>query len=504
MNRIESYKKGALLSVIFNAAAKGMLFLLTIVIARYFGSNIETDIYFFIYSTMILLSGFINAVDIAVLVPESIRIREQKGTPEAMAFLNYFFRLYLVIGLLFVALLFFFGTAIFGALSRFPAAVISTYRDYFLLGSFYFLFQVLTNYINNILTSLKYFTLPMIFSGLNSCIVIAGIVMLHREFEVKGILISGVAAYAINCIILLLLLKRTGWQFGKAERPAMAKTWTNIIYTELGQLATLASSYFPLYLLSGFNAGLLSSLNYGKNIADVPNTLITAQLSNVSGIKLNEEIAQRNAIAFNDTFVRTARVMVFVMVPLSFFLFLFAPQVAGIFYGNHVSSAALDDVAFFLMYLSVTGFCIAVNSLVARVFIAKQAIRQGFIYQLVMNGILIAVTWLLVNKYGAYGYAYAIVAVNLLNYILLYFICRAIAPETDYKEVLRYSVLIIIVNAAIGAGLYLAMCQWQVQPVVIVAAAAVVWLSALLLLNRFFRLNKDMAGLIQKLRSYAG
>ena len=43
----ESYKRGTVLSVLFNIVSKGILFLLTIIIARYFGSNIKTDIYFF-------------------------------------------------------------------------------------------------------------------------------------------------------------------------------------------------------------------------------------------------------------------------------------------------------------------------------------------------------------------------------------------------------------------------------------------------------------------------
>ena len=48
--KTESYKRGMLLSVIFNIISKGILLLLTILVAGYFGSNIKTDIYFFIYS----------------------------------------------------------------------------------------------------------------------------------------------------------------------------------------------------------------------------------------------------------------------------------------------------------------------------------------------------------------------------------------------------------------------------------------------------------------------
>src|SRR6186713_549350 len=108
--RSESYKKGTVLSVLFNIISKGILFLLTIIIARYFGSNIKTDIYFFVFATMVLFSGFINNIDTAVLIPESMRLRQQEGEEPAAAFLNFFLLIYFIIGIMFTVLMYFFGT----------------------------------------------------------------------------------------------------------------------------------------------------------------------------------------------------------------------------------------------------------------------------------------------------------------------------------------------------------------------------------------------------------
>ena len=76
--KAESYTRGMTLSVLFNIISKGILFLLTIIIARYFGSTIKTDIYFFVFTTMILFSSFINNIDTVVLIPESMRLREKE------------------------------------------------------------------------------------------------------------------------------------------------------------------------------------------------------------------------------------------------------------------------------------------------------------------------------------------------------------------------------------------------------------------------------------------
>ena len=176
------------LSVIFNMGAKFLLFLLTICIARLFGTNIKTDIYFFIYSSMVLLSGSVNAIDTAVIIPESMRLREAKGINASTAFLNYFLRIYFLLGVFFIAVIFYFGTVIFASISKFAVADIELYKNYFIIGSFYFLFQLLINYLNTILVSLKFFTVPMIASGVNSCIVVTGTLLLYKEYDMESVL----------------------------------------------------------------------------------------------------------------------------------------------------------------------------------------------------------------------------------------------------------------------------------------------------------------------------
>ena len=297
--KTESFARGMWLSVVFNILAKGILFLLTILLAAYFGSNIKTDIYFFVYGSMVLLAGFINAIDHAVLIPQSMRLRQTDGDAAAMAFLNYFLRIYIFCGLLFVVLMYFFGTRIFGWVSKFSEADIELYRNYFLLGSCYFFFLLLTNYINAILSSLKYFTIPMIISGVNSCVVIAGILLLHNQLDVLSVFISGIAAFIINLLLVLILMKKKlGWKFGVYPASIPKKVLQNIGFAELGQMATVASSFLPLFILSGFGSGVVSLMNYGKNIADIPNSIITAQITSVSAIELNERAANNDHLVF--------------------------------------------------------------------------------------------------------------------------------------------------------------------------------------------------------------
>jgi len=489
--RSESYKRGTALSVLFNIISKGILFLLTIVIARYFGSNIKTDIYFFVFGTMLLFSGFINNIDTAVLIPESMRLRSRDGEGAAMAFLNYFGFIYLAIGLLFTVLMYFFGTSVFGLISKFSEQDILAYHSYFWAGSLFFIFHLLTNYINTILTSLKYFSVPMIISSIKSAIAIICIFLLRADYDVLSVFIGGLISYAFNLVFLILILKKiVGWKFFTRSAGVKKNVWSNIFYAELGQLTTTASSLFPLYLLSGFGSGILSVMNYGKNIADIPNTLVTAQFANVSGIKLNEEVARGDHAAMNDTFVRTSKLLVFILVPMSFYGFVFATPIVELFYhSKNFSPDAIAESAFFLKLLAISIFCIGVNAMVTRVFIAVQAIKQAFFYQVVMNVLLIAAIWLFVKYCGAYGYGYGVILMNVVNFVGMFFMCRIIVPGLNYMLLFRYTMVILLVNGLIALALYYGAMFLQAGILFNLAILFMAWVFILLLLNKLLHLD---------------
>ena len=488
-----------MLSVLFNILSKGILFLLTIIIARYFGSNIKTDIYFFVFGTIVLLSGFINSIDTSVLIPESMRLREKEGEGTAQAFLNLFLLIYLITGIVFITVMYFLGTTVFGFISKFSESDILTYRSYFWLGSLFFIFQILTSYINSILTSLKFFSIPMIISGINSCIVIAAIFLLKAEYDVLSIFIGGLVAYAVNLVFLIFVMKKiAGWKFIIQGGGIKKTVGSNIFYAALGQAATVASSLLPLYLLSGFGSGVISVMNYGKNIADIPNTLVTAQFANVAGIKLNEQAAKNDHAGMNDTFVRTSKLLVFILVPVGFYFFVFAGPVVELFYqrGNFTPEASAES-AIFLQLLAVSIFCIGVNAMVTRIFIAVQAIKQALLYQLTLNILLITAIWLCTKKYSAYGYPYAIIIMNVINYFGMYFICRKLVSAINYSTVLKYTGIIILINSVIATGLYFAAGYFQAGSLTKIVLGFLLYLFILIFLNKKFKLNTELGQVIK-------
>ena len=107
-----------------------------------------------------------------------------------------------------------------------------------------------------------------------------------------------------------------------------------------------------------------------------------------------------------------------------------------------------------MQLLSITIFSIAVNAMVSRLFMAAQFMRQAFVYQILMSGLLIISIWLFSKYYGAYGYPYAVIMVNCINYISMFFICRQYFKNIQYGRLLKYSGVIILINIPIALILF--------------------------------------------------
>lgn len=457
MIRTESYKKGMLYSVIFNFLAKGILFFLTVLIGRYFGTGLETDIYFFIYGTMILLSAFTSTVDTAVLIPHAMQLRQKEGEVASMSFLNYFTRIYFMIGVAFVGLVLIMGVMIFSVFSKFQEADIILYRQYFIAGSFYFLLMILTNFFTAIFTSYKYFTVPMLVSGINSVLIILSIWLLHNRFHVMSVLYGGIVAYSVNLIILIAMMKRLlNWKFfNQASKPS-SREWKNILNAGIGQGATVISNYFPLYLLSGLGEGVISLMNYGKNIADIPNTLITSQIANVAGIRMNEDSGKEDWQNMNKKFVADSSMLAYILAPISCLLILFPEFLLKLLYNNSsMDGSAISEAAKFLSIFAMSIIPIGINAMAARVFFSLKIIRPMLIYQLLINLILITAIWLLMSAQGKFGFPLAVAVVQYLNILSLYFVFKKLAPFINYGKVLLNTALAIVISGILSIAYYL-------------------------------------------------
>lgn len=451
--KIESYQKGIAISSFFNVIAKIILFINSIVIAYYFGTQSSTDIYFFTMSSVIgLLITLISGLNIAVIIPESMRIREQENEVKSMYFLNFFLYLYLAVGIIIIVPILINPVDIFNFFSKFGNDVLNQNKSMLLLFIPLFILIMMANYLTDILTSYKFFTMPTIAAIFNNSSSLVFILIFHKILEVKSILLGLNISYLLNIIFLVYIMKKNiKWNFSLKFIKFSSKIKKNIIYAQAGNLASVLGSFAPIYILSSFGSGIITSLSYGQKTANIPNDFITSQFTAISGIRYNELFAQKNFSRLNMVFSETAKFLIFIMVPISVLGYIFSEDIIHIlFQRGKFDLYSAKNSALFMKYLVLTLPFVALNGIAARLYMAAQLINYSFWYQIFANLLLIFMVWFGIKNYGSIGFPYALIAQNILNIIAIYFFLKYLLPIINYGKIILYFLLIIFLNVALG------------------------------------------------------
>lgn len=481
----ESYKKGIFVSVGFNLLAKALSFVTSLALAAYFGTSVGMDVYLYSLLTVTIVAGFISGLNSHVIIPESMRLREQEGEEKSVLFLNLFMYGYAALGALLTLAVLFDPVKIYLFISRFDGAQLAANSGLLYLSLPLFSLMLISNYFVEILTSRKFFTIPMIVSmGTNICALLF-VVCLHDRIGVSSALAGLVFAYSAQTVLLAGLMKYSlKWNFGFRFVKPGRSVWRNILFAQLGNLATSLASYAPLFLLSGLANGTVSAMNYGRQLSEFPHNLMTLQFSSVAGIKFNELFAQKRRDEVNRVFVSSAKILLFALVPVSCLSFVFSKEIITVLFMRgafDAQSVGLSAGFFRIFALSLPLY--AGTALVGRLFLASQKIRESFLYQIAVNAALVAAMFLCVHYFGALGYPASLLILNASNFYFCRYLMRIYFPEVRYGEVLRYflklaavdSLLLYPVVLLAGAvpfpnlflklaavsGLYLALVLWS-------------------------------------------
>ena len=132
-----SYKSGAVISVMATLFWKFTSFANSLLIAYFFGTQLKTDIYFYLITIMGLAFAFIDNLNTSVIIPQAMYLRSQKEDSEK-PFLNVFLWGYVLLAILIIFIGAFFATDIFTLFSKFSLEYL-TQNDLMLKLSFLYL-----------------------------------------------------------------------------------------------------------------------------------------------------------------------------------------------------------------------------------------------------------------------------------------------------------------------------------------------------------------------------
>jgi putative peptidoglycan lipid II flippase len=493
--RIESYRRGIIFSTFFNVINKGFVFLNSLVIAFYFGTQIKVDIYFYAYNTILIIAAFITNLNATVLIPESMRMRTAEGESHAMYFLNFFLYGYAAFTLLICLLFLINPLDAFIAVSSFKSVGLRENSRILFLATPLIVLIPMVNLLTDVLTSYKFFSIPMISGIINGLFTLLFVLLFHHVLNVLSLVLGLILSNSLNFILLVFLMKwKLHWDFHFKKVTINKRIWKNIGYAQAGNLTSSLTSYLPLYLLSGFNPGIITSLTFAQQISSLPTVLITNQFSSVAGIKFNELYSRNEFADLNKIFISTANFLLFILIPLSGIFFIYPSEIVSLLFkrGAFGNSSVLNT-ALFLQWLGLLAPALVINTLFSRLFMASHKILQAFWYQILFNVLLITSIYFSVLRFGVVGYPVTWVSAYFLNVLFCYFLEKLYFNLIRYSLVLKKLFFILIFNLFVCMIVYI-WKKWTgiSSDWISLGTGGVLYLSVIILLNIPLKLNESI------------
>ncbi len=453
----ESYKQGVVASTTLNIFSKAIVFVNSVLLLYLFGANFGTDTYFLITSTVSFVASFLLGIISYVVIPEAMRIRINVNSKAEQAYINFFIWSFSAIGLIIAALVFFGPTLFYSLFSRYPQQTLSQFNSMLLISAVLFPFTFITNLLVFVMSSHKYFTVPMLVSIVNSCISIVLLIVLKNTFGITAAVIAFTSGTVVNLLWLVLVFRRRlQWNFFAIKKPSK-RNWQNILLMELNIIPVSLRSFINIYMLSGLGAGIVTSYNYGMQIALIPELMVISQVSAVTSIKLNELSAKGKIAEINQLFFRVMKVLLFGLLPIAIILFLLSGEILEILltFKNSGDKDFIPVIAAFIACFAITLPGRALDVVISNIMTAQQKIKEGVLYAIFLHLITIVLTVLAIQFYGLKGFYFIVPFVYIVFIPVFYwYFTKKVLPFVELGKWFKESALFFILMSLAGAGLF--------------------------------------------------
>jgi len=203
-----------------------------------------------------------------------------------------------------------------------------------------------------LLISLHYadhrFFIPSLSQLLNSLITLSFLFLFRFSLGVKSLALGFLIGSIFQFLFLLPLpLKKAGFSFKPPISFRELKPLAQLLLPLLiASLFYRANPFVERYFASRLGEGSIAYLGYALRIISALLLLLSQGISIVTFPRMAEEAASGQKDKLNETISRTLRIMLFILVPVTFFLLIFRKElVALLFERGHFSDEATSSVA---------------------------------------------------------------------------------------------------------------------------------------------------------------
>lgn len=254
--------------------------------------------------------------------------------------------------------------------------------------------------------------------------IILGVVLLVRPLGVRGLAWGVVLGAGLH----LLVQVPGAWRVGFRFRPRLAfledglwQIGRLMVPRLIGLLAGQASALIVTFIGSLLAAGSIAAYTFADNLQAVPIGLVGVSFAVAVFPQLSVAAARNKATEFLGPLIRSARLVLFLILPLSFMIIPLRAQIVRVVLGTGAFN--WEDTQRTLNVLGILAFGVFAQSLIpllARAFFALRDTRTPMIASLCAIGANIVGALILGRQFGIEGLAVAAVLSGILHVVMLF------------------------------------------------------------------------------------
>lgn len=455
-----------------------------IMIAYYFGAGKEVDA--FVVASIIpeFIYGVTNAILMTALIITLTKYLTKKGEDKTWGFASSIFNISFFILILISVLIFF--------LTPFLAKVLAPGFDKnrieltikLIRGlSLTIIFYGLSSFTTGLLYFKKNFVIPALFKILISISLIFFIFYLNQKLSIFSLVLGLIVGTFSGLGIQILFI------FKEKVRDYPS------LYLDITEIKRLICLSFPLMIISCFfyinkyitNAiastlpiGNVAILNYAFLIVSFPASFFGISLATVIFPSLAEYHVQKNQEKFRILFLKSLRILIFILVPISMLLIVTKNLLVKLIFQHGVFQyAETNATSLALLFYTFGLVAFGLNSLISQTFYALAKIKIRAILSLLIFVLNILLSFLFVRYFGYVALAIAAsVAFLTIESLSLYTLHKYL--KLNFNRFIFYCTKILIsvlIAGIITFGTYLVLVSvfWTEQAIVLIFNLIFIW-----------------------------
>lgn len=455
MIRAQSLKKSGIISILLATTGKFLSFATTLSVAYIFGANTQTDLIFFLYSMIILLSGFWTHFNSNILLPylvkkfaEDSELAWQKCCALATRVL--------ISMIILIPVLCFFYPQILGLVSRWSPETINSTYNFFLILILLLPIIYLNDLFCVVYQSQKHFT----YSYLNSlcfgftCLIF--IYIFSSSWGEYSLAFGMLTAGAMQLIIMLIIMLKSDLKFGLSFKSIDKElfNWHLWLSSLLLFSCQFLLIFLPDYFATGLQQGSFTSILNGRKVVEIMTTLI---MFPVILIFYPRMVDWHKSADSGHKLQSLIRFLIFLCVPLTCLMIILGPLfIKHVFNNGNYTLINTYISQISLITLTPGIFFITIFSLTTRWILAQkctQLLNQFCVLMIITAIVNIPIFQILTDRFQEYGLLWSQLGLQIFCYggVSIFFLNKnkdfsALTLLVDFCEALAILVPSLIIH----------------------------------------------------------